>query len=211
DSAVQASMPRAAPGQQVGADSPLMKERVLHLDRLIEATLEALEELAGAGNFTLAFTAAHGATGHETSAIDGASVALAIDGALSSAFDVSSKKNRYVERYVYPFVYLDHTQLRRYDIEPRKARRLAGEAALRHAPGVAAFFTADGECSRSGEWLRRFRNSFHALRCGDLMLAYEPRAVERYGSGRGISYGSLYNYNVQTPLLFYGPQFRAGA
>ncbi len=201
--------PMAALGHEVGADSPLMKEMVLHLDKQIEATLETLAELAGAGNFTLTFAAAHGATGHEANAIDGASVALAIDGVLSSAFDVSSKRNRYVERYVYPFVYLDHAQLRRYDIEPSKARRLAGEAALRHAPGVAAFFTADGECSRSGEWLRRFRNSFHALRCGDLMLAYEPKAVERYGSGRGISYGSLYNYDVQTPLLFYGPQFRA--
>src|SRR6185436_20749706 len=120
-----------------------------------------------------------------------------------------SKKNRYVERYVYPFVYLNHAQLRRYDIDPARARRAAGEAALRHAPGVAAYYTADGACSRSGEWRRRFQNSFHALRCGDLMLAYEPGAVERYGSGKGISYGSLYNYDVQTPLLLYGPQFRA--
>ena len=116
---------------------------------------------------------------------------------------------RYVGRYVYPFVYLDHAQLRRYDIDPARARRAAGEAALRHAPGVAAYYTADAACSRSGEWRRRFQNSFHALRCGDLMLAYEPGAVERYGSGQGISYGSMYNYDVQTPLLFYGPQFRA--
>jgi arylsulfatase A-like enzyme len=76
-------------------------------------------------------------------------------------------------------------------------------------PGVAAYYTADGDCSRSGEWLRRFQNSFHAVRSGDLMLAYEPNAVEEYGAGRGISYGSLYNYDVQTPLLFHGSQFRA--
>ena len=43
------------------------------------------------------------------------------------------------------------------------------------------------------------------------MLAYEPKAVEHYGAGRGISYGSLYNYDVQIPLLLYGPQFRARA
>ena len=60
----------------------------------------------------------------------------------------------------------------------------------------------------SGEWRRRFQNSFHALRSGDAMLAYEPGAVEDYGGGRGVSYGSLYNYDVQTPLLFYGSQFR---
>jgi arylsulfatase A-like enzyme len=41
------------------------------------------------------------------------------------------------------------------------------------------------------------------------MLCYEPNAVEEYGSGRGVSYGSLYNYDIQTPLLFYGSQFLA--
>jgi arylsulfatase A-like enzyme len=42
------------------------------------------------------------------------------------------------------------------------------------------------------------------------MLSYQPEFVEDYGAGRGISYGSLYNYDVHVPLFFYGPQFRAG-
>src|SRR5262249_30992093 len=103
---------------------------------------------------------------------------------------------------------LNHRQLERYGVDQRAARRLAGEAALRFAPGVTGFYTTDDECSRSGEWRRRFRNRFHAVRSGDGMLAYEPNAGEEYGSGRGISYGSLYNYDVQTPLFFHGPQFR---
>ncbi len=74
-------------------------------------------------------------------------------------------------------------------------------------PAVAGYYTADGECSHRGEWLRRFRNSFHAVRSGDLMLAYQPRCVEDYGAGRGVSYGSLYNYDARVPLLLYGPQF----
>lgn len=198
--------PTALLGYEVGADSPLMREMVLHLDRQIELTLEALKKLPG---FGFAFAAAHGAPGHEGRRIKGAAVAQAIDKALSNAYDVSSVKNRYVEKYVYPFVYLNHRQLRRYGIDLRAARRAAGEAALRFAPGVSAYYTANGDCSRSGEWLRRFQNSFHAIRSGDLMLAYEPNAVEEYGAGRGISYGSLYNYDVQTPLLFYGSQFQA--
>jgi hypothetical protein len=196
--------PMALLGYEVGADSPLMREMVLHLDRQIELTLETLRKLP---SFGLAFAAAHGAPDHDGRRVNGAAVAQAIDQALSDANDVPSAKNRYVERYVYPFVYLNHRQLSRYDIDPRTARRIAGEAALRQAPGVAAYYTADGDCSRSGEWLRRFQNSFHAVRSGDLMLAYEPNAVEEYGAGRGISYGSLYNYDVQTPLLFYGSQF----
>ena len=39
------------------------------------------------------------------------------------------------------------------------------------------------------------------------MLSYPPEYVEDYGQGRGISYGSLYNYDVRVPLCFYGPQF----
>jgi Type I phosphodiesterase / nucleotide pyrophosphatase len=199
--------PMALLGYEVGADSPLMQEMVLHLDRQIELTLDALKKHPG---FGLAFTAAHGAPGRAGSRVNGAAVAQAIDQALSAAYDVSSVKNRYVERYVYPFLYLNHRQLRRYGVDPQKARRLAGEAALRFAPGVSGYYTADGECSQSGEWLRRFQNSFHAVRSGDVMLAYEPNAVEEYGDGRGFSYGSLYNYDVQTPLLFYGSPFRAG-
>ena len=191
-------------GYEVAADSPLMREMVLHLDRQIEATLEALTRLAGAGNFGIAFTAAHGAPDHDGRRVDGAAVAQAVDLALSAAYDVSKVKNRYVERFVYPFLYLNRSQLQRYDIDPRQARRKAGEAALQAGLGVAAYYTADGICSMSGEWLRRFQNSFNALRSGDVMLAYEPGAVEDYGGGRGISYGSLYNYDVQTPLLFYG-------
>jgi arylsulfatase A-like enzyme len=42
------------------------------------------------------------------------------------------------------------------------------------------------------------------------MLAYRPGYVEEYGDGRGISYGSLYNYDTRVPLMLYGPQFRAG-
>ena len=198
--------PMALLGYEVGGDSPLMHEMVLHLDRQIESTLDALRKLP---SFGFAFAAAHGAPDHDGKRVSGASVAQAIDRALSDAFDVPSARNRYVERYVYPFVYLNHSQLSRYDVDPRAARRMAGEAALRQAPGVAAYYTADGDCSRSGEWRRRFQNSFHAVRSGDVMLAYEPKAVEEYGAGRGISYGSLYNYDVQTPLLFYGSQFRA--
>jgi arylsulfatase A-like enzyme len=39
------------------------------------------------------------------------------------------------------------------------------------------------------------------------MLAYEPEYVEAYGE-RGVSYGSLYNYETRVPAMFFGRAFR---
>ncbi|MEX2262365.1 MAG: alkaline phosphatase family protein [Bryobacteraceae bacterium] len=201
-------------GYEVGAESPLMREMILHLDREIAALLSFLAETAGDGGYEVVFTAAHGAPrepdkeARPTLAIRGEAVASAIDQALSAALDVSSLKHRYVERYVYPFVYLRRPLLRRLGIGLSEARRLAGEAALR-IPGVAGYYTADSECSHRGDWLTRFENSFHAQHSGDLMLAYRPHTVEEYGAGRGISYGSFYNYDSLVPLVFYGNRFPA--
>ena len=42
------------------------------------------------------------------------------------------------------------------------------------------------------------------------MLSYRPEYIEDFGQGRGVSYGSIYNYDVCVPLFLYGPQFRPG-
>ena len=75
---------------------------------------------------------------------------------------------------------------------------------------MAGFYTAGGACSTHDEWERRFRNSFQMSRSGDVMLSYRAEYIEETGQGRGISYGSLYNYEVRVPLCFYGSPFRTG-
>src|SRR5439155_699169 len=198
-------------GYEVGGDSPLMREMVLHLDRQVEALLSLLDKSLGARNYALVFTSAHGAPcdpdGHAAAlAVSGETVAGAINQALSAHYDTGHRKNVYVERYLYPFLYARQDLLRKSFIDPREARVVAGQAALT-IPGVAGYYTADGDSSHSGDWLRRFRNSFHAVRSGDVMLAYAPQHVEYYGDGRGISYGSLYNYDSLGPLILYGAAF----
>jgi hypothetical protein len=198
-------------GYEVGAESPLMRELVLHLDRDIETFLAFINNNLGAHTYAVAFTAAHGAArepdGHRaTLAIPGETVARTINQALSARYDVRDRKNLYVEQYLYPFLYLRPDALQKAYIDLREARTVAGQAALT-VPGVVGYYTADGDCSHSGDWLRRFRNSFHAVRSGDLMLAYGPEYVEDYGLGRGISYGSLYNYDTRVPLILYGAPF----
>lgn len=200
-------------GYEVGADSPLVEQLALHLDRQIEFTLETLDKTPGPGNYALVFTAAHGAPAapersqRERMAVNGEALARAIDQALTERFDTPPARTYWVEKYVYPFLYLQADALRKGNA--REIRDAAGRAALAQ-PAVAGYYTADGDSSHRGDWEARFRNSFHAVRSGDVMLSYQPGYIEEYGAGRGISYGSLYNYDARVPLFLFGPQFRAG-
>jgi hypothetical protein len=192
-------------GYETGGRSPLMRQMTLRLDRRIEMLLAQLSRSPGEANFNFALAAAHGAPplpsedARARMAVTGESLAQAVDRALS-AHGLGR-----VQKYVYPYLYLDIEGFR----DPEELRQAAARAAL-ELPAVAGFYTAAGACSTRDQWERRFQNSFHPRRCGDVMLSYRPEYVEAYGQGRGISYGSLYDYDVRVPLFLYGPLFRAG-
>jgi hypothetical protein len=192
-------------GYETGARSHLMEQMVLQLDRRIEALLTQLSHAPGEGNYAVVLAGAHGAPpeppqeARRRMAVDGESLAAAVNKKLTAS-DLGR-----VEKYLYPFLYLDTSAYR----EPEPIRMAAARAALSQS-AVAGFYTAGGACSTHDDWESRFRNSFHLERSGDVMLSYRPEYIEEPGQGRGISYGSLYNYDVRVPLCFYGPQFRAG-
>ena len=193
-------------GYETGANSPLMQQMTLQLDRQLEKLLDQLDRAPGGNTYDFVLAGAHGAPleplafARPRLAVDGEVLAQAIQRKLTT-----SRAGR-VEKYLYPFLYLESNGFRASDA----AITAAAHAALEE-PEVAAYYTAGGECSVHDQWERLFRNSFHPVRSGDLMLSYQPEYVEEYGSGRGISYGSLYNYDIKVPLCFFGPQFRAGA
>jgi hypothetical protein len=192
-------------GYETGGADPLQRELLLQFDRQMENLLNHLGRTPGEGAFSVVFAGAHGAPAAPEAetrarmAVAGESVAQAVDRVLQAT---SSGR---VRRYQYPFLHLDPILTR----DPEAVRVAAGRAAMEH-PAVAGFYTAGGACSVGDPWRRRYRNSFQLRRSGDVMLSYKPGYVEDYGQGRGISYGSLYNYDVRVPLCFYGPPFRTG-
>ncbi len=191
-------------GYETGARSPLMQQMTLHLDNQLESLLTQLDSAPGATMYNLVLAGAHGSPPAPTPklrprlAVNGERLAQAIQNKLMLG------GNGHVAHYLYPFLYLDTEGF----AAPELSRRAAGRAALEQ-PAVAAYFTADGECSVHDEWERRFRNSFFPGRAGDVVLSYRPEYIEDTGAGRGISYGSLYDYDIKTPLCFYGSQFGA--
>jgi len=192
-------------GYETGSRHLLMQQMVLHLDRQLEVLLGALSKTPGENHFNLIVAGAHGAPPEplteirDRMAVQGDKIASAVDRNLSN-----SASGR-VEKYLYPFLYLDTSNFR----DPEPIRMAAARAAL-GLPQVANYFTAGGACSTHNDWERRLRNSFHPIRSGDVMLSYQAEYVEDFGETRGISYGSIYDYDTRVPLFFYGPQFRAG-
>jgi hypothetical protein len=184
-------------GYETGADSPLMQQLVLHLDRHLEATLDYLGKAIGSGGYSVVFAGAHGAATlrPDRRAVSSEALAKAVNEALGGDA---------VDRYVYPFLYL------KAGPRTREGRLAAARAALK-VPGIAGYYTSGGECSHSGAWRDRFENSFHMARSGDVLLTYAPEYGEDYGPARGISYGTLYNYDAQTAAIFCGPQFASGS
>lgn len=192
-------------GYETGGRSALMDQMVLQFDRRLETLLAQLSHSPGDAAFNLALVAGHGApdappdAARARMAVDGESVAHRVEAALAA------HGMGHVEKFLYPFLYLDSSGFR----DPEEIRKAAAAAALDH-PAVADYYTAGGASSVHNGWLRRFHNSFHPKRSGDVMISYRPGYVEDFGQGRGVSYGSLYNYDAIVPLGFYGPQFRAG-
>lgn len=190
-------------GYENGADDPLMREMGLALDRHLRFLLEKLDATVGENAYNLVLAGGHGAPpappegSRSRMAVSGESVASTVDKALQAA-----GAGRVV-KYIYPFLYLDTSGYR----DPAPIRELAARAAMQH-PAVAGFYTADGYCSEHDAWAIRFGNSFHVRRSGDVMLSYRAGYVEDFGQGRGVSYGSLYNYDTRVPLCFYGPSFK---
>jgi hypothetical protein len=192
-------------GYETGSRSPLLQQMILRLDRDLASLVDRLSHEFGDAGFSLVVAGGHGApplppeASRARMAVNGESVAQTIEKALASA------KLGHVAAYLYPFVYLDPDPAISIDT----VRDHAAAAAMTY-PAVAAAFTASGACSIHDRWEERFRNSFNPKRSGDLMLSYRPEYVEDYGQKRGISYGSLYNYDARTPLCLYGPQFLSG-
>jgi hypothetical protein len=199
-------------GVEVGADSPLVRDMVLRLDRKMEEFFSWIDERVGADETWIVFTATQGLAslpetlqveGVPTGRVPGEEIVRAVNARLSSALGRGS----YVDRYVFPSLYLRREALADNPL-PEVARR-AGEAVLT-VPGVAGYLAPSaGPGVLTPESAALFARSLFPGRSGDLVLAYQPYYCERYGNGRGVSTGSYYAYDTRVPLLLYGPAFRA--
>ena len=195
---------------EVGADSPLMRDMVLQLDRELGRFVDWLGGEFGFDRVSIVFTGLHGSpvtpelaslVGPGGGRIKGESVVEAIDAALEAEFGAGPA----VEKYVYPYVTFNDRFHRMGRDRRLHGLDVAGEAATALA-GIASYY-APQLTNRSGGNAQR--RSWKPGRSGDLMLVYDPYFTEHSGEDRGTGPGSMYRYDSDVPLVFYGQQFRA--
>ena len=199
--------------RETGAFSPLMRDMVLQLDRALGGFLDYLDEQVGLDRTSLVFTALHGtppspeaaqAAGLSAGRVNGEQIVAAVDRALAERFG----PDLFVEKYIYPSLYLNAKAAGLPAAQRREAFEAAGKAAL-SVEGVAGYLAPGLGAVPAG--LRvPFERSRHAGRAGDLLLAYEPYFVEDFAEGRGTSSGSPYAYDADVPLIFLGKGFSPG-
>jgi len=200
-------------GLETGADSPLMRDLVIRLDRKMDEFFSWLDARYGADQIAIAFTATQGlpdspdaldGAGIHAQQISGDQIAASVNSRLTAAFGTAP--GGYVEKYVFPWLYLREGLADRW----ADAKRLAGEAAM-SVTGVAGYFAAGNVSSyATPETKQLLARCWFPGRSGDVVIAYQPNYSERFGDGRGVSPGSFYSYDTVVPILFYGPPFRAG-
>ncbi len=198
---------------ETGAGSPLMRDMMARLDRSLARFLSSLDGEIGLENVVIALTGLHGVprrrenlkrAGLGGGVVSGEAVAQAIQSALGEQFGADVR----LERYVYPFVYLNRSARSATPERRRRILETVGEAAASVA-GVAGFYSPEVS-SIPGEMTQRLNRSWREGRSGDLILLYEPYFTERYGDGRGTASGSPYRYDSDVPLLLFGRRVRTG-
>ena len=199
--------------RETGAFSPLMRDMVLRLDLALGGFLDYLDERVGLDRTSLVLTALHGippspetarAAGLSAGRVNGEHIVAAADRALAEKFG----PDLFVEKYIYPSLYLNGKAAALPGAQRREALATAGKAALA-VEGVAGYF-APGVGAVPAGLRSAFERTRHATRSGDLLVAYEPYFVEDFAEGRGTSSGSPYPYDTDVPLIFFGKGFRAG-
>jgi arylsulfatase A-like enzyme len=198
---------------ETGADSPLMRDLILRMDRALAQLFDHIQTTVGMDQSLIVFTGLHGIphqrqdrerSGLGGGVVSGDEVARHADNALAREFGSGMD----VWKYVYPFLYLSDSSREGGQDRRRRILETAGQAAMQ-VPGVAGWYAPE-TASVTGAVLASCEASFHPGRSGDLMLVYEPGFLEAFGDGRGVTSGSPYRYDTDVPLIFYGPQVRAG-
>lgn len=201
-------------GHKWGFEGPQMKPQLLALDGFLADLMALAERAAGAGNFDLVLTADHGVLprpeGEEGRALKASRLGWTafgdkVEEALQELSPAPGRK-WLVGNYI-PNLYIDRALAQEKGLDWTAFLRQAA-ARIKTLPGVEHVYVG-GEFEAGGPHADAFKRSYFPGRSGDLLvLAKYAVLFDDYGGG--TSHGTPYDYDTHVPLVFWGPDFKAG-
>jgi len=190
----------------------------LRVDKLVGELIHAAEAQAGVGRVLVVLTADHGVSPVPElnqkrkmpgGRFDAKGQADAVETALTKRFG-APKSGKWIVFSGEGTLFLNQDPNTGKPFDMPEAERVAADA-IRALPHVFRVFTRtqlmNGEISADIVGIRA-RNGFNQARSGNVTVMLDPYWIA--SGGTGTTHGAPFDYDAHVPVLFLGPQVRAG-
>jgi type I phosphodiesterase/nucleotide pyrophosphatase len=200
-------------GHAYGPDSHELMDATLRTDRLLEQLFRFLDRRIGLANVTIVVTGDHGVAPlpevmqkrdpHAGAAqLDPQIIPAAAERALKARYGPAGD-SAWIAHHDYPYLYLNLAALRQRRVSVEAAERVAKEA-VQQVPGVQQAVTATELVRQRGQGMHsNAERSFYPGRSGNVYYQLLPYVIPQKRP-EGTSHGTIWPYDTDVPLLWFG-------
>jgi predicted AlkP superfamily pyrophosphatase or phosphodiesterase len=203
-------------GHQYGPETPEFDATMMAQDRQIGDLLRTLDASVGAGNYTVALTADHGAPltpekeqarGVDAGRLNTQAFRSAVEQAVTAKLKIAGPV---IAAMSLPELYLYYGAVAGKGVS-RSALDRAVVDAIEAQPGVARAYTVDDVMTADASndpLLKAVAAGYYADRSGDIHVLVKPNYI--FWTGMGTTHGTPYDYDNHVPLILFGSGIKPG-
>jgi predicted AlkP superfamily pyrophosphatase or phosphodiesterase len=200
-------------GHLVGPDAPEVRDMAIRVDRVIGKLLEFVDQQVGLENTLVVLTGDHGVAPlpevlTEEKMPGGRASGKAVFDAIETALAGRFGDGNWVLAGS-PGPYLNHQLVQDKKLNEAEVERVAAEAVAR-LPHVFRVYTREDLLHGrviDDAITRDVVNGFYPARASDLFVILDPYWIE---AAHGATHGSPFMYDTHVPVIFTGPNVKAG-
>jgi len=207
-------------GHQYGPHSQEVQDYYLRLDQYLGNFFAYLDERIGKDNYYVGLTADHGVVpipeysmreGIDARRVTSREFAIHIDSIEARLQRKMGLKRALIRIANYQGFTLDYTETADLGIAQAEVQRIVA-AAIDTLPYVYDVFTPAEltDLTSTKQDVSFFRNNYRTDRGVELKVKFEEHVLVGGGSN-GTSHGTVYEYDTHIPMIFMGPQVKAGS